>query len=319
MPSDTSFANVMAWPPFGDLRVRRTFALALDRIHPTIHLAHHRPFQAALPPRIIYDYEFVLIIKGRGRLELGGEQIEYGPHHLLLLPPFVAHSLTPHEVRQGENMAWGEHMAAHFDWAPTVPSKATTDRRPYEVRLSQGIEFPRVLQLFEGHPVERCFETIVTAWGTGEALGRFQASVALLEIIDWVLRFAANSPSQNNTATSANRQRIDRTIAYVRKHIDQPMKAEELANVAGVSSRGLTALFRSMTGYPPLEYVRRLRVEHSKTLLTDVDISIKEIALKAGFEDQFHFSRVFHRIVGLSPTQYRHTAIGGLRASREPG
>jgi len=315
---ETPFANVMAWPPFGDLKPRRTWTLPLDRIFPTIHLAHHRPFQAALPPRIIYDFEFVLMMKGSGHLLLGDERIEYGPHHLLLLPPFVVHSLNPHDREEGENMAWGEHMAVHFDWAPDVPSRATSDRGPYAVRLSDGILFPRVLKLFAGHPVERYFDTLVKTWTSGEALGRFQANVALLQIVDWLLRFATSSTSHQNTTLLSSRQRMDRTISYVRDHINRPMNAEELAGVAGLSNRRLTDLFRSMTGYPPLEYVRRLRVEHAKSLLADVDISIKEIAMKTGFEDQFHFSRVFHRIVGLSPTQYRHTALGGQQQSDRP-
>jgi len=181
------------------------------------------------------------------------------------------------------------------------------------VRLSDGLQIPRSMELFAGHPIERHFNTLVTAWSAAEALGRFQASVALFEIIDWLLRYSVKSNTDQSGSVAANRERVNRTIDHVRKRIAKPVNAEELAGIAGVSSRGLTDLFRSVTGYAPLEYVRRLRVEHAKELLGNVDVSIKGIASRTGFEDQFHFSRVFHRIVGLSPSQYRHTALGGHR------
>ena len=60
-----------------------------------------------------------------------------------------------------------------------------------------------------------------------------------------------------------------------------------------------------------MEYLRRVRVQQARVLLEDVDLSIKEIARRVGFEDPFHFSKVFHRIDGLPPSLYREALLAG--------
>jgi AraC family transcriptional regulator len=57
-------------------------------------------------------------------------------------------------------------------------------------------------------------------------------------------------------------------------------------------------------------YVRRLRVELAGRWLTDTDLPLAEIALAAGFCDQSHFSNLFRRIIGVTPSHYRRQARG---------
>jgi transcriptional regulator GlxA family with amidase domain len=60
-----------------------------------------------------------------------------------------------------------------------------------------------------------------------------------------------------------------------------------------------------------MDYLRRVRVQQARVLLGDVDLSIKEIARRVGFDDPYHFSKVFHRIDGLPPTLYREALLAG--------
>ena len=70
-------------------------------------------------------------------------------------------------------------------------------------------------------------------------------------------------------------------------------------------------MFNEWTGYSPIEYLRRLRVERARQLLADVDLSIKEIAQRCGFDDAYHFSKTFRQIDGLPPTKYRESLLAG--------
>ncbi|HLL88337.1 MAG TPA: helix-turn-helix transcriptional regulator, partial [Tepidisphaeraceae bacterium] len=72
-----------------------------------------------------------------------------------------------------------------------------------------------------------------------------------------------------------------------------------------------TALFRAHTGTSPMGYVRKVRVDHARRLLADVDLSIKEVAARVGFDDAFHFSKVFRAVDGLAPTRYREALLAG--------
>jgi len=64
-------------------------------------------------------------------------------------------------------------------------------------------------------------------------------------------------------------------------------------------------LFRISTGTSAHQYMLRLRVEHSQQLLRNRDLSILEVALEAGFQNQQHFATVFRRFLGVSPSAYR--------------
>lgn len=303
--TDKSPPAIERFPPFGKLGPRTLITLPLDEVRPVIHLAHRLPLLPAAGERIIVDHEFVMTFGGGGHVRLGGEDIEFGPSELLYFPPFIPHSFTRAAG------AIGEHLAVHFDWSPDAPrSSDTRTRRPYEVRLAGEVNIPTRLPLTAGHRIEREFRAVVDGWSAGHALGRFQSFAALTNLIAAALERSSRSASRTKDAAAArNRARVDRAIAHVRQNLTRSISAEALAAVVGVSPSRLTSLFRAATGYAPMEYVRRLRVDEAKRLLADMDLSVKEVAFRTGFGDIYHFSHAFHRIVGLSATQYRQILL----------
>jgi AraC-like DNA-binding protein len=93
--------------------------------------------------------------------------------------------------------------------------------------------------------------------------------------------------------------------AYVNTHLDQPLNLDGLATAAHLSPVYFAALFRRQTGQSPMAYVRQRRMEVARAHLAASDDSIENIARRVGFDDPFHFSRVFRRIVGVAPSAYR--------------
>ena len=83
-----------------------------------------------------------------------------------------------------------------------------------------------------------------------------------------------------------------------------------LAGAVGVHPITLARGFRSSYGCSVGTYVRRLRVELAGRWLTDTDLPLAEIALAAGFCDQSHFSNLFRRIIGVTPSHYRRQGRG---------
>jgi AraC-like DNA-binding protein len=78
-----------------------------------------------------------------------------------------------------------------------------------------------------------------------------------------------------------------------------------LARRARLSRSRLHAVFRQAVGCSPMLYARRRRLERARALLASSDLPIHEVAERAGFPDQFHFSRAFKRAHGASPSEYR--------------
>jgi AraC-like DNA-binding protein len=79
----------------------------------------------------------------------------------------------------------------------------------------------------------------------------------------------------------------------------------DIANVAHLSIDHFGRLFKQHLGETPLEHLKRTRIGKSRFLLEQTDFLVEEVAREVGFEDPFHFSRVFHSVMGLSPKQYR--------------
>ena len=74
---------------------------------------------------------------------------------------------------------------------------------------------------------------------------------------------------------------------------------------SGLSGRGFSRRFRAATGYAPLDYVQRVRVEQAKRRLERTDESVEDVSWRVGYEDPAAFRRLFRRIVGVTPGSYR--------------
>jgi len=97
---------------------------------------------------------------------------------------------------------------------------------------------------------------------------------------------------------------LRRVRAYIDGHIGERISLDELARQAGVSRFHFARQFRLSTGESPMGYLRRVRIERSKSILQTRDATIAEVAARLGFSDQSHFTRIFGRLVGVSPGSF---------------
>lgn len=80
-----------------------------------------------------------------------------------------------------------------------------------------------------------------------------------------------------------------------------------MAEIAGVSPNHFALLFTKATGLTPHQYVLRARIESAKLHLKDEALSIAEVSKLTGFRTQEHFTKVFRRIVGITPREFRNS------------
>lgn len=286
--------------PFGRLAPRRVVTLPVENVRPAIRIAHRLHGPLNIPRRIIFDHELVLILAGRGELSFDDGQVPLSPGTLLVIPPFVPHAFASFGIV--------DHAAIHFDLAPNVPDAGgLADRRPYEVRLTHGLALPR--QSPAGRDVESTFDRIIAAHSNRSPLEELEAANLLTRLLIDLIRFRSRDAAGRGELR--NQSRIERVLAYVAGHFAEPMTVERLAEVAGLSASRFSALFRAHVGSSPMDYVRRVRVDEARRLLADVDLSVKEVARRVGFEDGFHFSKVFRAVDGLPPTRYREALLAG--------
>jgi AraC-like DNA-binding protein len=99
--------------------------------------------------------------------------------------------------------------------------------------------------------------------------------------------------------------RLRRVEEYVSAHYHRSVSLADLAQAAGLSRMHFAAQFRAATGYRPREYLLHRRVERAKSILSDAETPLAEVALAVGFCTQAHFSTVFKRITGETPARWR--------------
>ena len=98
---------------------------------------------------------------------------------------------------------------------------------------------------------------------------------------------------------------IHKVVHYIKSNYMERLLLEEAAALVHISPQYLSRIFKEETGYTFSQYVTRIRIEKSKALLIQEDLSQKDIALMTGFADQSHFSRSFKKVTGLSPTTFQ--------------
>jgi AraC-like DNA-binding protein len=98
---------------------------------------------------------------------------------------------------------------------------------------------------------------------------------------------------------------LKRVSTYIEANIASNIRVPDLAQLAGFSTAYFSKAFRRSSGEPPARYLARRRILRAQELLRSPLIPLCEVALACGMSDQSHFSRVFLRMVGMSPGVWR--------------
>ena len=127
------------------------------------------------------------------------------------------------------------------------------------------------------------------------------------------LRSTLAAAAQKRAAREGPRsapERVAASLAWMKDHLAEPLRLGELANIAGLSVPHYSVLFRTQTGFSPIDWFIRLRIQHACELLDTTDDTVAEIGRQTGFTDPYYFTRCFRRIVGLPPRRYRNVPKG---------
>lgn len=128
--------------------------------------------------------------------------------------------------------------------------------------------------------------------------------VAKVWLIDW-----HDMGQQPYAALARSRQNEDRVIEqaqnWIAMNYDVASPVAAMVEMSGLAERSFKRRFSKATGLSPIEYVHTLRIEEAKLLLESTDRPVEALANEVGYEDTGFFGRLFKRMVGITPIQYR--------------
>lgn len=118
-----------------------------------------------------------------------------------------------------------------------------------------------------------------------------------------LLEQARSSPVEPNKGLAPWQAR--KTVALIEKNLEAGIRVSDLAAEVRLSPSYFSKAFKEYFGRSPQQFILARRVERAQYLMLTSDSSLCDIALAAGFADQAHLSRLFRKLVGLSPNSWR--------------
>jgi AraC family transcriptional regulator, arabinose operon regulatory protein len=153
--------------------------------------------------------------------------------------------------------------------------------------------------------VDQAFEEILSyvphGYSDASLLGMSTALARLLGLLNWRQR-------SRDARSRPGEDKILQSIQYMREHLDSPCDLSSLAGRACLSVSHYSFLFRKFTNTSPIVFCTRLKMQEACYQLAAGPKNVAEIGFELGYEDPLYFSRIFKKIVGVSPTCYRALA-----------
>ncbi len=104
---------------------------------------------------------------------------------------------------------------------------------------------------------------------------------------------------------SGEKDPVTQSINFMLENLTKKLKLEKIATETGMSVSHFSRLFINRTGHSPIDYFIQLKIQRACRLIDNSGWTIADVSREMGFDDQFYFSRVFRKVMGMSPNEYR--------------
>ncbi len=254
-------------------------------------------------PLHCHDYdELVVVVNGRGLHIVGSERYEIFAGHVFVINAMVPHGFENADALELFNIVYDdEYLVERFPDLADLPGfQALFYIHP---KMIPALRFSRKLFLPPKNFTEITAQLrrMDEEWKVKSAGYRTQIISSLVAIIVELSRIYSLGVGFSPEVTDG----IARVISHVQNDFQGTVNLRKLAGIACMSQRTLDRQFKSMMGMTPIEYVNKVRIEHSLPLLLDPGQLTSDVAFAAGFRDSNYFSRRFRKYFGMSPRAYR--------------
>ena len=244
-------------------------------------LFHHRQRSNGINQHIL-----IYCVKGNGWARISDKNYTISQGDFILLP-----ANTPHEYGADEQAPWTIYWM-HF--------KGTSSLEFINMMLKRMGDNVAAISFQENRL--HLFEEIYTSVARGYSSDNIcYASLGL----QYFLGSCCFDNNYNYQETHEKKDSITICVNYLQKHIDKTLSLREISEAVNLSVSHFAAVFKKSTGFSIIEYFNHLKTQKACQYLQFTDLRINEIADRLGIEDPYYFSRMFTKIVGVSPNKYR--------------
>lgn len=236
----------------------------------------------------IPDYnKFYFICDGEGWLKIGDEEFFPRAGQLFFMPAGIKQSYST--INNNTFKKYWCHFTAKIG----------------DVNLCDFVKFPFFIDVADRKKVGALFEKLIDCYNSKKITSPLCAQSALIDIF---AHYIDNIPEKNmRLLPSSSAEKINCLLRYIENNMSMDLTVEKLAGIAGFHPNYFIRFFKKHMKSSPINYISRVKIEKAKELLSiKDDMNITEIAYATGFNDLYHFSKVFKKYTGFSPSEFRN-------------
>lgn len=240
-------------------------------------------------PGIRDHYLIHYVISGCGTYTIGSQSFSVKAGQAFLIYPDTKISYQA-DHRQPWHYCWAAFTG--LDAGLLIRQMPFTEKRP-------------VTDMEDGAAVQQAFKKIWNVRGSD-----FEHMIMMTGALYSALAlFLKPDDDRPGSSTDYFKQAID----YIQKYyFFYGTGVQEIADYVGINRSYLYTVFKDKSGISPKEYLTRFRVRQAKSLLKETALPISAVAASVGYEDNLYFSKVFRRVSGISPTEYRKADVSNV-------
>lgn len=246
--------------------------------------------------------ELAFVLAGAGKYQIEGEMYEVREGDLLIFNPGVKHQAL---LSESSSVATTEFFVGFSDFQlPGYPHNYLPVPNGKHIIHSTGEFRQKLSRICASMDAEsRMYKE-----------GRyFMLKAYLMQLILLVIREQCDavSPTGSCAFESVNKKYVvERIINYFEEHFSDKISLDQIAENMYLSPFYISKIFKSEVGDTPIRYLINIRLEKAKALLEEErGSSIQEIAAMVGYDDAYHFSKLFKKRYGISPSQARKLKV----------
>lgn len=259
--------------------------------HFSVHWHHHD------------EYELVLIVSGKGKRFTGNKVSPFAEGDLLLIGPNIPHFHLCEQIYFETNGLQAESHAIYFN------------SNVFPANIESGSEFSAIKRLLKDSRGCIKFHTkgledpIVDRIQKLSHNNGFKGLLELYDILNTLseYRYEVLITAEDRPELTAEEMQLpgNKAFQYINKHFKEKVTLSEVAKYAGLTPAALCRRFKQISGKSLFDYLSEVRIEFSYKLLAESTLPISMVAQEAGFQNVSHFNRVFKKLSGVTPKEYK--------------
>jgi len=248
------------------------------------------------------NYEFCYVVRGRGLYCLNGKKYNVEPGDIFVAKPGQKHY----------------EACDQSDPYELIFLTITIWKKNKRIGLNKLFKLPARLHIVPEKKVNNIFLGILDEILLGNTGYTVKIGNYLADLIIEIYRFLYVKTGKDSSVGILNKDYkkcfAEKICKYIQNNYNKEIGLKDISDDSHLSPQYLSTFFKKQTGYSPMEYLAKIRIDTAKDMLKDSKEKISSIALNVGYDSSHYFHRIFKKVAGITPAQYREKSLSIRRS-----